>query len=153
MKEIKLEINGKEYVVKVENFGAYEATVKVNDRSYNVKLKDLGLEAAAPVDFVPAGPASAPAMSTQAPTQAAPQAATPVAASGGGASVTAPMPGLILKINVKVGDAVTAGQTLMVMEAMKMENNVDATSAGTVKEISVKEGDNVSEGDVLITIG
>lgn len=150
MKEIKLEINNKEYVVNIESFGAYEAKVKVNNRTYDVKLKDLGLEDAIPVNFTPTA-----APTPMVPTGGAAPQATPQAApsSGGGAPISAPMPGLIVSIKVKVGDSIKDGQTLMVMEAMKMENNIDATSAGSVTEISVKEGDNVSEGDVLITIG
>ncbi len=152
MKEIKLEINDKEYIVNIESFGAYDAKVKVNDRTYDVKLKDLGLENAAPISFTPAPAIQQAPMSTQSAGSPAPQS-TQAAPSAGGASIQAPMPGLILKINTKVGDAIKSGQTLMVMEAMKMENNIDATSDGTVKNIAVKEGDNVSEGDVLITIG
>ena len=69
------------------------------------------------------------------------------------ANVVAPMPGLIMKVLVKVGDTVTVGQKVMTMEAMKMENDINAGSAGTVKAVLVKEGDNVKEHQPLVTIG
>ncbi len=148
MKEITLDINGKDYKVTVDNFGVYEANVTVNGRKYKVGLKDLGVEQVVEVQNKTAAAPKAPQVAS------APQAAAaPVATAGGSTTVTAPLPGLILKINVKVGDTVSAGQVLMIMEAMKMENDVEATAAGTVKSIAVKENDNVAEGDVLITIG
>ena len=63
-----------------------------------------------------------------------------------------PLPGTVLAIKVKVGDRVTTGQTLLVLEAMKMENNIDADRGGVVKEISVQQGATVMEGDNLIVI-
>ncbi len=63
------------------------------------------------------------------------------------------MPGLIMKVLVKVGDTVTAGQKVMTMEAMKMENDINSGTAGTVKAVLVKEGDNVKEHQPLVTIG
>lgn len=63
------------------------------------------------------------------------------------------MPGLIMKVLVKVGDTVTAGQKVMTMEAMKMENDINTGTAGTVKAVLVKEGDNVKEHQPLVTIG
>ncbi len=77
------------------------------------------------------------------------------AASGGSNSgeVTVPMQGTIVKVNVAVGDAVEAGDAIVVLEAMKMENNVAAEKAGTVTEIRVSEGDSVGGGDVVAVIG
>ena len=64
-----------------------------------------------------------------------------------------PLPGTVLSVKVQVGDKVASGQTLVVLEAMKMENNIDSDRAGVVKSIKVNRGDSVLEGDVLITLG
>jgi acetyl-CoA/propionyl-CoA carboxylase biotin carboxyl carrier protein len=77
-----------------------------------------------------------------------------VSATGGGGngSITAPMQGTIVKVLVAVGDAVDAGQGVLVLEAMKMENHINAEAGGTVKEIRVAAGDLVGTGDVLVVI-
>ena len=75
------------------------------------------------------------------------------AAPAAGSKVTTPLPGTILDVFVNVGDAVKAGQTVVLLEAMKMENNIEADVAGTVKEVKVRKGDSVLEGDVLVVIG
>ncbi|MDE7123786.1 MAG: biotin/lipoyl-binding protein, partial [Alistipes sp.] len=85
-------------------------------------------------------------------TTAAPAPRIAAAAPAAGAGVKCPLPGTVLSINVKVGDTVAAGQTLMVLEAMKMENNIDADRAGVVKQILVQQGATVMEGDNLIVI-
>ncbi|MCM1151696.1 MAG: acetyl-CoA carboxylase biotin carboxyl carrier protein subunit, partial [Alistipes senegalensis] len=77
-------------------------------------------------------------------------AAAPAAAAGG--AVKCPLPGTVLAVRVAVGDRVSAGQTLVVLEAMKMENNIDADRAGVVKQILVQQGATVMEGDNLIII-
>ncbi len=71
---------------------------------------------------------------------------------GGSGAVTVPMQGTIVKVLVEVGQAVEAGQTVCVLEAMKMENNITAEKAGTVKEIKVSTGDSVGSGDVVAII-
>ena len=87
------------------------------------------------------------------PVQAAPvAAAAPAAAVAGGSKVTAPMPGTILGVSVKEGEAVKAGQTIFVLEAMKMESDVVAPVDGTVRGIAVAKGASVSAGDVLCSI-
>ena len=86
----------------------------------------------------------------------APQAAAPApaaaAAPAGAENVTAPLPGTITKVLVSEGDKVTKGDTLLTMEAMKLENNIDAPKAGRVTGIRVKDRDAVMEGDLLLTI-
>ena len=102
------------------------------------------VSAAAPASAAPA-PAAAPA-----PKAAPAPAAAPAAA--GGQTVEAPMPGKILDIKVKVGDAVGYGQCVIVMEAMKMETEIVAPAAGTVASINVSTGDSVETGAVLVTL-
>ena len=96
-----------------------------------------------------------PVVSTPRP-QVAPAATGSVQKSNApvaGSKVTTPLPGTILDVFVNVGDAVKEGQTVVLLEAMKMENNIEADCAGTVKEVKVRKGDSVLEGDVLVVIG
>ena len=103
--------------------------------------------------------AIAPAPVAAAPVAAAPAAAAPAAApaapvvTGAGEAVNAPMPGNILKVNVNVGDAVKEGQVLVVLEAMKMENEIMAPKAGTVTQVLVSKGSTVDTGAPLVVIG
>ena len=128
--------------------------VTLNGRTYEVEVeagKAMLLdeyEAIAPA--APAAPAAA------APVAAAPAAAPAAAApavTGAGEAVTAPMPGTILKVNVKVGDAVKAGTVLCVLEAMKMENEIMAPKAGTVTQVLATKGGSVDTGAPLVVIG
>lgn len=149
MKEIKLDINGKEYAVRIKEFGSKEATLEVNGKKYVVGLKDLGKElniGSVSEDLTP--------LATSDPITSASKTNTPSTAGSGGGSgeVLSPLPGLILNVMVNVGDKVTNGQNIMVMEAMKMENDIAATKDGVIKTINVKNGDNISEGDILATI-
>ena len=114
--------------------------VKVNDVVYEVEVEDISGQAPAQS----AAPAAAPAP------QAAP-AATP-AAPAGGTPVEAPMPGNILKVNVKQGDTVKTGDVLMILEAMKMENEIMAPADGTVTSVAVAAGNTVETGALLCTI-
>lgn len=137
--EYNYKINGKDYKVTIGAIAGTQATVNVNGVDYTVELPAAGAPlAAAPVA---AAPAAAPA----------PAAATPAAAGAG--SVTAPLPGTVLSINCKVGDMVKASDAVIILEAMKMENAINAGRDGRVADIRVKQGDSVLEGDVLITIG
>ncbi|MBQ3367286.1 acetyl-CoA carboxylase biotin carboxyl carrier protein subunit [bacterium] len=150
MKKYELTIKGKKFDVEVKDFGGATAKVAVNGNEYDVDITYKGGESVA---FTPAAPRPAAARPAAA---AAPAAATPAAAPAGdvsGNNVVAPMPGLIMKVLVKVGDTVTAGQKVMTMEAMKMENDINSGTAGTVKAVLVKEGDNVKEHQPLVTIG
>ncbi len=150
MKKYELTIKGKKFDVEVKDFGGATAKVAVNGNEYDVDITYKGGE---PVAFTPSAPRPAAARPAAA---AAPVAAAPAAAPAGdvsGNNVVAPMPGLIMKVLVKVGDTVTAGQKVMTMEAMKMENDINSGTAGTVKAVLVKEGDNVKEHQPLVTIG
>ncbi|MBQ2970520.1 MAG: biotin/lipoyl-binding protein [Bacteroidaceae bacterium] len=143
MKEYKYKINGNEYNVAVEELEGNKASVTVNGKSYQVELD----RPAKPVVTKPvARPAAAP---TAAPVAAAP-APRPAA---GGAGIKAPLPGVILDIKVKVGDAVAKGQTVAILEAMKMENNINADRDGQVVAINVEKGQSIAEGTDIITLG
>ncbi|MBR7007016.1 MAG: acetyl-CoA carboxylase biotin carboxyl carrier protein subunit [Ruminococcus sp.] len=117
--------------------------ITVNGKAYDVAVEELDA-GAAPVAAAPA--AAAPA--------AAPAAAAPAAAPvADGTKVTAPMPGTILDIKVAVGDTVAAGQAVCVLEAMKMENDVNAPCAGKILSINTTKGSAVETGAVLAVIG
>ncbi len=145
MKEIKLDINGKEYTVKIEEFGSKEAILEVNGKKYVVGLKDLGKE----LNLGSVREVITP-LATSGPIVSTPKTSAP--STGGSGEVLSPLPGLILNVIVNVGDSVKNGQNIMIMEAMKMENDIVATKDGVIKTINVKNGDNISEGDVLATI-
>ena len=127
--------------------------VTLNGRTYEVEVeagKAMLLdeyEAIAPSVPAAAAPVAAPA--------AAPVAAAPAApvVTGSGEMVAAPMPGTILKVNVKNGDAVKEGQVLVVLEAMKMENEIMAPKSGTITQVAVQKGASVNTGDALVFIG
>lgn len=152
MKQYNFKINGNEYNVTINSVEGNVADVTVV-ASYKVELgtgsgiqvQPVQAPAAQPVQT--AAPAAAPAQApAPAPAQAAP------AASGAGKAVTSPLPGVIVEISVKVGDAVKAGQQVAVLEAMKMENAIEADHAGTVTAIHVNKGDSVLEGVPIVTI-
>jgi len=119
--------------------------VTVNGVTYEVLVEETDSAAA------PTAPAAAP----KAAAPKAPAAAPKAAPSGaqGGIKVTAPMPGTILKMNVKVGDTVKANDLVCVLEAMKMENEIFAKEGGVVKTVDAPQGSSVNSGDTIITLG
>ncbi|MDD3033768.1 MAG: biotin/lipoyl-binding protein [Bacteroidales bacterium] len=144
MKEYKLKINGNDYAVSITDVEETVAEVEVNGIPFKVEFEaPVKKTVAAPKVSKPAAPA-APAKPTA-------TVATP--ASTGGSSVTSPLPGVILEVSVKEGDSVKKGQKLIVLEAMKMENVIEANSDGKVTSIKVNKGDSVLEGATLVTIG
>ncbi|MCM2257865.1 MAG: biotin/lipoyl-binding protein [Vicinamibacteria bacterium] len=146
MRQHVLRIAGREYRAEIKELTGERATVVVDGTEYAVDLVQLGRRpiAAEAVRVLPtvASPAAA--------APAAPPRTAPTARGEGG--IVAPMPGLVLKIHAKEGDAVAAGQTLLVMEAMKMENAVASPYAGTVAKVCVREGDSIAEGDLLVQV-
>ena len=144
MKEYKIKINGNNYNVTIDEVEDNVAKVEVNGTPYNVEFEKpiskpktisvVNKPAAAPV----AGPAPA-----------SKPAAAPAAA--GGATVNSPLPGVVLEIKVKDGDKVTKGQVIMVLEAMKMENAIEAPCEGTIT-VKAQTGDSVLEGATLAVI-
>lgn len=118
--------------------------VTVNGKTYDVSVEELGGSAAA----VPA-PAAAPAP-VEAPAPAAPAAAAP--AAGEGEPIKCPMPGTILDIKVSAGQSVKKGDVMLILEAMKMENEISAPNDGVVTSVAVTKGAGVESGDVLLTL-
>jgi biotin carboxyl carrier protein len=153
-------IQDRQYAVAIGAVENGSVAVSVNDEVYQVDLEDADrfLPPGGP-DPMPAAeaPSPAPAASRPTPLRAVPSASAPEPASAAPAAgegvVTAPIPGLILEITVQVGDAVTAGQTVATMEAMKMENHICSTVSGKVKEIRAAKGAAVAAGDVIMAIG
>lgn len=141
MNTYKFKINGKDYSVEINSVEGTQADVTVNGASYKVEL-DKPAATAAPAPVATAAPAPA-------------QAAAPAPAAkpaGTGKAVPSPLPGVIIEVSVKEGQAVKAGEKLAVIEAMKMENEILAESAGTVSTIHVHKGDSVLEGAPIVTI-
>lgn len=166
MGKYNFRINGHDYQVDVNSVEGGIADVTVNGTDYKVELADAvpapAQQAARPAPQATSTAAPAPQTTAQAiqPAAQAPQAtaqaaqtATASAPQGKGEVVTAPLPGVILDIKVKVGDVVKAGQTVAVLEAMKMENEIEATASGTVTAVNAGKGDSVLEGAAIITIG
>lgn len=145
MKTYKFKINGNEYNVAINSVEGKNASVTVNGTAYQVELEEA--PAAAPVQAPVAAPVASAAPA------AAPAPAPAPAAAGAGKAVTSPLPGVIIAVKVNVGDTVKAGQEVAVLEAMKMENSIEATHDGTVTAINVAKGDSVLEGAPIVTIG
>ena len=150
MKKYSLKINGNQYEVKIDdiNEASTLAHVTVNGTKYDVEIEGGKATGTKKPAVVPAPAATGLSVIPKTPIASKP-AAAPVAT---GAKVTCPLPGTVIAINVKEGDTVAAGQTLLVLEAMKMENNIDAERGGVVKQILVAAGATVMEGDTLIVI-
>lgn len=163
MNQFKITVNGNEYFVNVEDIQENSARIEVNGLSFEVGFEDAaGMSYAASVsrpkrEAVAAPVAAAkPTAPTSKPVAAKPAAvAKPAAAvpTSGGSAIVSPLPGVIIDINVSVGDEVKSGQKVVVLEAMKMENNINADKDGKVVAIKVNKGDSVLEGDDLIIIG
>lgn len=157
----QISVGQNKYNIEIASVRDGVALVNVNSKLYEVVISNFaevttGIAAVAP----PAAPAQVfqqPAAQPAAPQPVAPapqpQAAAPAAApSAGGATVTAPVPGLIIEINVKVGDRVAADQVVVTMEAMKMLTEITAPKDGVVTNISVQAGAQVDTDDVLVII-
>jgi len=144
MSQYILKINGTEYRAEIRELTPDQAKVIVNGTEHTVDLVEIGRGGTAAVKIRrPAGEHNLPAPSAGAPSP------TPAGRHG---NVRAPLPGLIIELKVREGAAVKAGDTLLVLEAMKMENVVQAPHNGTVRKIFVGVGDSVGEGDSLLEL-
>ena len=143
MKEYKYTIDGNTYEVAINEVNDTTAKVTVNGTEYTVGWeKPVEEKPAVKIQPVVAKPAAAPA---------AP--ATPAAAPVNGHAIKTPLPGVIIDVKVNIGDTVAKGQTVVVLEAMKMENNINADRDGKVVAIQVTKGDTVADGAVLVVLG
>lgn len=131
MKKYLITVNGNQYEVEVEE-------VKDNSLVSHVKTEHVSREAAPVAKMTPA-PAPKPAAANN-------------TVPAGASKITAPMPGTILKVNVNVGDAVKKGQVLLILEAMKMENEIVAAADGKISSVNVSKGASVNAGDVLVSL-
>ena len=125
MKEFKFKIGGTDYAATVEELEGGKLQVNLNGKAFEVEMPQSERKVQRPAAPAP---------------------------SAGGRPVNAPLPGVVSKINAKVGDKVSTGDTILVLEAMKMENNITADSNGTIKAILCKEGDQVQSGQALVEL-
>ena len=122
--------------------------IKINGKTYDAEVEVIGASAAAPA--VAPAPAAAPKAAAPAPAPAAPAAAPK---AGGPANVTSPLPGTVLRLVKNAGDTVAAGEVVMIVESMKMENEVVAPGAGRIASIAVAAGSAINTGDLLFSLG
>ena len=152
MKDYSLKINGHNYSVQIDdvNEASTVAHVVVNGVDYEVEIEGAKASTVSKPQVAPAPKSANSAMIT--PSSATPSPRIAAAAPSSGYSVKCPLPGTVLSVKVAAGDTIAAGQTLVVLEAMKVENNIDADRGGVVKQVLVQQGATVMEGDVLIVI-
>lgn len=163
MKTYKLNVNGRDYAVQVDDLDASPVSVTVNGKAFQVTLTEEGTPAARPAAAAPViddqeYEAYVPDMASTFITQAvdveekAAPAAAPAVSAGGGAKIIAPMPGKVLDIVAKIGDVVKTGDMLCNLEAMKMKSPIRSTADGKIAQIAVSEGQSVNYGDVLFLL-
>ena len=143
MSKYQYTVQGADYEVEIVEIADNIANVTVNGVPFEVELKKALKPTTRPIQQVTA-PVQKPV--------AAPAAAAPAAAPGTGTKIEAPLPGTITEVKVNVGDKVKKGDTIVVLEAMKMQNNIEAENDGEITSVLVKQGDSVMEGTVLATI-
>lgn len=146
MKKYTFDINGNTFNVVINSVSGDAANVTVNGVNYHVDMLNNATTGVQPASVEHTVPVQTAPQSVSTPVQSA-------APSGAGKAVKSPLPGVILSVNVNVGDAVKAGQVVAVLEAMKMENEIQAESDGTVTAINVAKGDSVLEGAPIVTLG
>jgi biotin carboxyl carrier protein len=152
MNKYQYKVQGVDYEVEIEEVEGNIAKVNVNGIPFEVELQK-------PINAAKHPTMTRPKVEAPKPVAAAPVAAAPVAAAqpaapaGAGTPVKAPLPGTVTEIKVQVGQQVNVGDIVLVLEAMKMQNNIEAEYAGTVTSITVNQGETVMEGSVLMTIG
>ena len=164
MAKYEYKVKGVDYVVEIQDIEGNIANVTVNGIPFEVEMKqpvksskqkvklsdgqnNISASSVASAGSA-AGSSSAASSAASSDSASSSKQATPAA----GKPVVAPLPGTINEIKVKVGDKVNTGDTVVVLEAMKMQNNIDAETSGTITSINVNKGDAVMEGDTLVTI-
>ena len=154
MAKYQYTVKGVDYEVEIQDIEGNIANVTVNGIPFEVEMKQPVKAGKQKVKLgTPAPTASTTSDNASATAAPAAQEEKPATASANGKPVVAPLPGTINDIKVKVGDKVNAGDTVVILEAMKMQNNIEAESAGTIVSINVSKGDAVMEGDTLVVIG
>ena len=151
MNKYQYKVQGVDYDVEIEDIDGNIAKVSVNGIPFEVEIKQPIKSAHA--HHKPKAPVQAPARAASAPVPAQPQAPVAPVPAAAGTKVLAPLPGTITERKVNVGDVVKNGDTVVILEAMKMQNNIEAECAGTITSVVVSKGDTVMEGAVLVTIG
>ena len=124
--------------------------VTLNGKNYEVEVEETDAVITAVTDAAPAAPVAAAAPAAPA---AVPAPAAAPAAAADGQKVLSPMPGTILSVNVSVGSAVKAGEVILILEAMKMENEIVAPCDGTVKQLAVQKGSTFATDALLAVVG
>ena len=160
MAKYEYKVKGVDYVVEIQDIEGNIANVTVNGIPFEVEMKQpvkagkqkVKLSEERRVKSEEFNSSSSAANASSATNESSAPITKPAAAAASGKPVVAPLPGTINEIKVKVGDKVNAGDTVVVLEAMKMQNNIDAETSGTIASINVNKGDAVMEGDTLVTI-
>lgn len=160
MAKYEYKVKGVDYVVEIQDIEGNIANVTVNGIPFEVEMKQpvkagkqkVKLSEERRVKNEEFNSSSSATNATSATNASSASTTKPAAAAASGKPVVAPLPGTINEIKVKVGDKVNAGDTVVVLEAMKMQNNIDAETSGTIASINVNKGDAVMEGDTLVTI-
>ena len=150
MNKYQYKVKGVDYEVEIAEVEGNIAKVNVNGIPFEVELQKPINAAKHPTMTAPK--VVAPKVAAPAAPVAAPAAVAPAAAAGAGNAIKAPLPGTVTEVKVQVGQQVNVGDTVLVLEAMKMANNIESDYAGQVTSIVVKQGETVMEGAVLLTI-
>lgn len=146
MKKFKFTIQGNKYDVHIINVEDNNAEIEVNGAVYTVEVDKIISQSKTPKLIRSTAVPTTESVASQQKTS------SPTAPKGAG-FVKSPLPGVILDIHVREGDSIKVGTKLITLEAMKMENNINADKDGIIKSIKIKQGDSVLEGDMLIEIG
>lgn len=160
MAKYEYKVKGVDYIVEIQDIEGNIANVTVNGIPFEVEMKQpvkagkqkVKLSEERRVKSEEFNSSSFATNASSATNESSAPITKPAAAAASGKPVVAPLPGTINEIKVKVGDKVSAGDTVVVLEAMKMQNNIDAETSGTIASINVNKGDAVMEGDTLVTI-
>lgn len=160
MAKYEYKVKGVDYVVEIQDIEGNIANVTVNGIPFEVEMKQpvkagkqkVKLSEERRVKSEEFNSSSSATNASSATNESSIPTTKTAAAVASGKPVVAPLPGTINEIKVKVGDKVNAGDTVVVLEAMKMQNNIDAETSGTIASINVNKGDAVMEGDTLVTI-